>query len=105
MVLRAATEPVNRHPIASLTRFLAPLAPTLSCALSRNAILCASSLQVVLIFLSTNSDAAHAANESSADFDATWAEKRGALDSTPIKEILMIGPRLLSLIFGRNPMI
>jgi hypothetical protein len=30
--------------------------------------------------LSMNSDAAHAANESSADFDATFAENRGALD-------------------------
>src|SRR5450755_2808962 len=60
---------------------------------------------VKLIPLSTNSDAAHAANESSADFDATYAEKRGALDSTPIEEILMIWPRLFSIIFGRKPMI
>ena len=52
-----------------------------------------------------NSDAAHAAKESSADFDATYAEKRGALDSTPIDEILMIWPRLFATMPGRKPMI
>ena len=45
---------------------------------------------VKLMFLSRNSDAAHAENESSADFDATYAEKRGAFDSTPIDEMLMM---------------
>ena len=54
--------------------------------------------------LSRNSDAAHAENESSADFDATYAEKRGAFDSTPIDEMLMMWPRFCSIIFGRKPM-
>src|ERR1700731_3749131 len=55
--------------------------------------------------LSRNSDAAHAAHESRADFDATYAENRGAFDSTPIDEMLMIWPRLFAIIFGRKPMI
>jgi hypothetical protein len=46
---------------------------------------------------------AHAENESSADFDATRAENRGALDRTPIDEMLMMWPRLCSIIFGRSP--
>src|SRR5437867_714868 len=54
--------------------------------------------------LSMNSDAAHAANESSADFDATYAENRGALDSTPIDEMLMMWPRLFATMLGTNPM-
>src|SRR6188768_189346 len=45
-----------------------------------------------LIPLSRNSDDAHAENESSADFDATYAENRGAFDSTPIDEMLMMWP-------------
>src|SRR5215212_3040742 len=60
---------------------------------------------VKLMPLSRNSDDAHAANESSADFDATYAENRGALESTPIDEILMMCPRFFSIIFGRKPMI
>ena len=53
--------------------------------------------------LSRNSEAAHAENESSAAFDATYAENRGAFVSTPIDEILMMWPRFLSIIFGRKP--
>src|SRR6476619_7706228 len=60
---------------------------------------------VKLMFLSRNSDAAHAENESSADFDATYAEKRGALDSTPIDEMLMTWPRFCAIIVGRKPRI
>ncbi len=59
---------------------------------------------VKLMPLSRNSDAAHAENESSADFDATYAENRGAFDSTPIDEMLMMWPRFCSIIFGRKPM-
>src|SRR4051812_41172597 len=59
---------------------------------------------VKLMPLSRNSDAAQAENESSADFDATYAEKRGAFDSTPIDEMLMTWPRFFSSIFGRKPM-
>src|SRR5512141_65021 len=55
--------------------------------------------------LSRNSEAAQADQESSADFEATYAENRGALDSTPIDEMLMMWPRLFSSIFGRKPMI
>ena len=47
---------------------------------------------VKLMPLSRNSEDAHAANESSADFDATDAEKRGAFDRTPIDEMLMMCP-------------
>ena len=39
---------------------------------------------------SANSAAAHQENASSAAFDATYAEKRGGLASTPIEEILMM---------------
>src|SRR5438105_10889807 len=60
---------------------------------------------VKLMPLSRNSEAAHAENASSADFEATYAEKRGALESTPMDEMLMMWPRFLCTIFGRNPRI
>jgi hypothetical protein len=41
-------------------------------------------------------------NASSAAFDATYAEKRGVLVCTPIDDTLMMWPRLLSRIPGRN---
>ena len=52
--------------------------------------------------LSITSEAAHSANASSADFDATYAENRGARDKTPIELMLMMCPRFCSAILGRN---
>src|SRR5436309_5678612 len=52
---------------------------------------------VKLMFLSRNSEPAQAANESRADLDATYAEKRGAFDSTPIDEMLITCPRLRAI--------
>src|SRR5215475_14859590 len=57
---------------------------------------------VKLMPLSRNSDAAQAEKASIADFDATYAENRGAFDRTPIEEMLMTCPRFCSSIFGRK---
>src|SRR3954454_2635737 len=59
---------------------------------------------VKLMPLSRNSEPGHAEDESSADFDATYAEKRGAFDSTPIDEMLMTWPRRALSMLGTNPM-
>ncbi|MGH8714904.1 MAG: phasin family protein [Casimicrobiaceae bacterium] len=59
--------------------------------------------------LSRHTDAAQAANESSADFDATYAEKRGAFDSTPIDRdvdevaVVLRGPYTAALAFDGAP--
>ena len=55
--------------------------------------------------VSLNSDAAHRANASSAALDATYAENRGALESTPIDEMLMTWPRRFFSIAGSTFMI
>src|SRR5437763_9391481 len=57
---------------------------------------------VKLMPLSRNSDAAHSAKASSADFDATYAENRGARDRTPIELMLMMWPLFCSTIFGKK---
>src|SRR5690606_35967870 len=47
---------------------------------------------VKAMFLPENSACAQRENASSADFEATYAENRGELASTPIEEMLMICP-------------
>src|SRR5690242_11003220 len=55
--------------------------------------------------LPDNSPCAQRENASSAAFDATYAEKRGELASTPIDEMLMMWPRRRCVMPGRKPMI
>src|SRR6056297_752551 len=55
--------------------------------------------------VSLNSEAAQREKASKAALDATYAENRGALDSTPIEEILITWPLRLFSITGRKPMI
>ena len=53
----------------------------------------------------THSGATQRENASSADFEATYAEKRGVLVCTPIDETLMMWPVLRSRIPGSRAMI
>ena len=50
----------------------------------------------------TTSGAVQRENASSADFDATYAEKRGVFVCTPIELTLMMWPDLRSRIPGMN---
>src|SRR3569832_1464855 len=60
---------------------------------------------VKLMPLSENSACAQRENASSAAFDATYAENRGAFVNTPIEEMLMMWPRWRSVMPGKKPMI
>ena len=52
----------------------------------------------------TSSDDTTLDHESSADFEATYAENRGGLVCTPIEEMLTTWPRLAFFIAGIRPM-
>src|SRR5512144_2821843 len=60
---------------------------------------------VNLMPTSANSDDAQAVHASSAAFEATYAEKRGALVSTPIDEMLITCPRRLADMWGIRPIV
>src|SRR5688500_9129446 len=60
---------------------------------------------VKAMFLPLNSAWAQRLKASSAAFEATYAEKRGELASTPIELMLTMWPRRRWLICGRKPMI
>ena len=51
----------------------------------------------------TSSEETTLLHESSAAFDATYAEKRGGLVCTPIEEMLTTWPRCCSRIVGISP--
>ncbi len=51
----------------------------------------------------TSSEATTLLHESSAAFDATYAENRGGLVCTPIEEMLTMCPRRCSRIAGTRP--
>ena len=51
----------------------------------------------------TSSEATTLLHESRADFEATYAEKRGGLVCTPIDEMFTTCPRFCSRIVGSSP--
>ena len=55
--------------------------------------------------LPTTSEATTLLHESSADFEATYAEKRGGLVCTPIEEMFTMWPDFCFCIAGIRPMI